>query len=187
MNQDQRADASVAGFIRREYQRLVAYARRRLGEAEGLDAEDIVQDVLTGLFDRADISAPVHNLAAYVYRALRNRVVDAWRGRRGTISIDASPVSGGSLADMLADGDAGIPERLELEEMWQRFLLEMGRLSPGEAEVIRATEWDGRSFRELSMEWGVPEGTLLARKSRAMKKLRQRVCAEENGSKGGRQ
>ena len=124
---------------------------------------------------------------AYVYRALRNRVVDAWRGRRGTLSIDASPVSGGSLADMLADGDAGIPERLELEEMWQRFLLEMGRLSPGEAEVIRATEWDGRSFRELSMEWGIPEGTLLARKSRAMQKLRQRVRAEENGSKGGRQ
>ena len=32
---------------------------------------------------------------------------------------------------------------------------------------------NGRTFRELSEEWGVPLGTLLARKSRAIAKVRE--------------
>jgi len=31
---------------------------------------------------------------------------------------------------------------------------------------------NGRTFRELSDEWGIPLGTLLARKSRAIAKVR---------------
>lgn len=184
MKGERSAKSGLAGFISREYGRLVSFVRRRLDEAEGLEAEDIVQDVIAGLFDRADISAPVHNLAAYVYRALRNRVVDAWRSRRGTLSLDYSPVSGGSLADILADDTAGAVERLEREEMWSRFTEEMARLSPAEAEVLRATEWEGRGFRELSMEWDVPVGTLLARKSRALKKIRERIRVPGTGSQG---
>jgi len=38
-----------------------------------------------------------------------------------------------------------------------------------------ATEFDGRSFRELSEEWQVPIGTLLARKSRALQKIRNKL------------
>lgn len=184
MKGERSAKSGLAGFINREYGRLVTFVRRRLDEAEGLEAEDIVQDVIVGLFDRADISAPVHNLAAYVYRALRNRVVDAWRKRRGTLSLDYSPVSGGSLAEILADDAAGAVEKLELEEMWSRFMKEMARLSPAEAEVLQATEWEGRGFRELSLEWGIPVGTLLARKSRALEKIRERVRVSDEGSQG---
>jgi len=178
--------AGLSGFIGREYSRLVEFVRRRLGEAGCYEPEDIVQDVLMGLFDRADISAPVHNLAAYVYRALRNRVVDAWRSRRPILSIDSSPVSGGSLAEVLADDAAGAVEKLELDEMWKRFQQEMARLSPAEVEILRATEWEGRNFKDLSGEWGVPVGTLLARKSRALKKLKERISVSEKGSPGGK-
>jgi DNA-directed RNA polymerase specialized sigma24 family protein len=38
--------------------------------------------------------------------------------------------------------------------------------------VLLATELEGASFRELAARWGVPIGTLLARKHRAVKSLR---------------
>jgi len=37
---------------------------------------------------------------------------------------------------------------------------------------VIATEFDGRSFRELSEAWEIPIGTLLARKSRALRKVK---------------
>jgi DNA-directed RNA polymerase specialized sigma24 family protein len=36
-----------------------------------------------------------------------------------------------------------------------------------------ATELKGKSFRDLSEEWGEPIGTLLSRKSRAVKTLKK--------------
>jgi DNA-directed RNA polymerase specialized sigma24 family protein len=39
---------------------------------------------------------------------------------------------------------------------------------------------EGRSFRQLSEEWGVPVGTLLARKSRALKKIKKMLDDWEN-------
>ena len=39
--------------------------------------------------------------------------------------------------------------------------------------VFIETELNGRSFRDLSDEWGIPMGTLLARKSRALLKIRE--------------
>ncbi|MDY0298115.1 MAG: sigma-70 family RNA polymerase sigma factor [Acidobacteriota bacterium] len=181
MEGERSVTAGLAEFLNREYNRLVAYVRRRLGDFAGMEPEDVVQEVLAGVFDRADISAPVHNLAAYVYQALRNRVVDAWRSRRDVMSIDASPRSGGSLAEVLADVSIDAVDQLELEEMGQWLLREIERLNPAEADLIRATEWEGRSFSELSREWGIPIGTLLARKSRALKKLRNRMRVSPGG------
>ena len=45
--------------------------------------------------------------------------------------------------------------------------------SPDHRAVLIATELKGKSFRELSEEWDEPMGTLLSRKSRAVKTLRK--------------
>ena len=45
-------------------------------------------------------------------------------------------------------------------------------LNDKEKTVIVATEFEGVSFGKLSQQLGVPIGTLLARKSRALKKIR---------------
>lgn len=184
MEQNGSNQNQAAGFIRREYGHLVDFVRSRLGEVESMEPEDIVQDVLAGLFDKADISAPIHNLAAYVYRSLRNRVVDAWRARRNQLSLD-SPAKGRSLADSLPAAGMSAAELMELNSRWRLLGEEMAGLGSADRAIITATELEGWTFRELSEEWDVPMGTLLARKSRALKKLKDRIAAREVSAKGG--
>ncbi len=46
------------------------------------------------LLDAPDPARHIEDLAAYVYRALRNRVIDVLRGRRSERSLDAPALEG---------------------------------------------------------------------------------------------
>jgi RNA polymerase sigma factor (sigma-70 family) len=184
----QRQRNSIIEFVRREYGRMVGYVRSRIDDMAERDGEDIVQDVVAGLFVRADVTVPIENLAAYVYRALRNRVVDAMRRRRPTVSLDAPLQPGGSdgagamtLGDVIP-GLYGDPERLHLEARRAEQLAQaVGKLSEDQRAVLVATEVQGKSFAELAAQWDVPIGTLLARKSRAMARVRTMLSEEDKG------
>ena len=72
----------LAEVFRTEYSRLIGFVRRRVDHMATQDAEDFVHDVAVHLFNQGDISAPVENLSAYVYRSLSNRIADYFRKRR---------------------------------------------------------------------------------------------------------
>ncbi len=160
-------------FFRREGRRLVSFVRGKIQDSAEIEAEDLVQDVFAALFERADPLAEVENLSAYVWRSLRNRVIDALRKRRTYVSLDQplGEEEGLVLADILAsDGPDALEELLEAEEL-SALSEGLETLDARERELIRQTEFEGRTFRELSEEWQVPIGTLLSRKSRAIRKL----------------
>ena len=185
----QAQEPGLAGFFETEHGRLVGYVRRWLVGLSEEDAEDIVQDVALNLFDRADVTAPIRNLSAYVYRALKNRVVDLLRRRRRpALSLD-QPAAGEespALADLVRD-EAGPPEeRLERKELADRLWGALETLPPEDRAIIIATELEGWTFQDLADEWDAPIGTLLARKSRAMKKVRRALEASGNNPKEGR-
>jgi RNA polymerase sigma factor (sigma-70 family) len=182
----QRQPSSIVEFVQCEYGRMVGYVRSRIDDAAEEDGEDIVQDVMAGLFTRADVTVPIENLAAYVYRALRNRVVDALRRRRPMVSLDGplqASGSGDEGAAALGDLIPGLyedPERLRIESRrMDRLAQAMGSLGDDQRAVLVATGIQGRSFAELAAEWGVPIGTLLARKSRAMAKVRAMLSTDD--------
>ena len=155
----------VADFFRTEYKKLVRYVRSRIDDAADRDAEDIVQEVMLNIFDKADISIPIENLTAYIYQALRNRIIDLFRKRREVYSLEKVVQDSGH--------DPGkIFENKELQDM---VFQAIDSLNADERDVLMATEFDDRSFIELSKEMGVPLGTLLARKSRALKKIRKKL------------
>jgi len=160
----------LADFLRQEREVLVGYVRRRIDDAADHEAEDIVQDVVVHLFDRADPSIPIQNLAAYIYRALRNRIVDYFRKRREILVLSEADVESGQNP----------ASEIEREEMLDDVFAAMEELSAGEKAVILATEMEGRTFKELAEEWGIPLGTLLARKSRALAKIRKQLTGQLN-------
>lgn len=161
---------AAAEFLRRERQALVGYVRLRLDEAAGPDAEDVVQDVIVGLFSRPDSTEAVRDVAAYIYQALRNRISDRFRRRRETVA----------LSDGLADPRAGPSDELEKGEALDDVFRAMDDLEPEEKAVILETEFEGKTFKELAEEWDVPLGTLLARKSRALAKLRKQLTGRSD-------
>jgi RNA polymerase sigma factor (sigma-70 family) len=141
--------------------RLVGFARRRLPDSSGQEAEDVLADVVLRLLERADILAEVENITAYLFTAMANRIADLFRKKREEPLTLSTPEP---LALEDAEEQLGMAQALSL-------------LSTAERAVWLAVEMEGFSFRELAEMWNEPIGTLLSRKSRATKNL-QRILAE---------
>ncbi len=167
--------ATIAEFMTSERSRLVRYVRRLIDDSAERDGEDIVQDVALNLFSRADVLMPIETLSSYVYQSLRNRVIDYLRRRKNVVSLDESIDDEGepSLAPQLSETLLDVEERATRFELRSKIYEAIESLPDEQKAVIIETEVNGRSFRDLSDEWGIPMGTLLARKSRALLKIRE--------------
>ena len=156
-----------------ERDRLVRYVRRLIGDAADRDGEDVVQDVLEGILRQLDVNRPIEDLEAYVYRALRNRVIDLFRLRKDMTSIDAAIDNDAelSLSSLLSDTSASAFDEMYSMEIRYRIVEAVEALRDDEKAVVIETELNERTFKELAEEWGVPLGTLLSRKSRALAKI----------------
>ena len=168
-------ESKIARLIAVEREKLVGYVRRFIDDTADRDGEDIVQDVVLNIFNRADITIPIENMTAYIYQALRNRIIDYLRKKKETVSLDEgwSKDKGLPLSHILPDPAANIIDDSLRLEIRQNLFKALSVLSDEQRAVLMATELEDRTFRELSEEWGIPLGTLLARKSRALKKIRE--------------
>ena len=179
---EEKRNGRIAEFFKTERQRLVEYVRRLIDDAADRDGEDIVQDVMVNLFNMADVTVPLENLTAYVYRSLRNRVIDIFKKRRiDTVSLEGTGFDAPSLEEILFDGRFDTALNAERNELTEELYRAIDALNEEERAVIVLTEFEGRSFKELSTEWEVPVGTLLSRKSRAMNKIRERLVHFKKG------
>jgi RNA polymerase sigma factor (sigma-70 family) len=101
--------------------------------------------------------------------------VDYLRKRRTDIvSLDAAVSDGKelTLAGIIRDARSDTVQKLNETEIRQRLFECIESLSAVQKAIFIETEFNGRSFKELSRDWDVPLGTLLARKSRALKRIR---------------
>jgi RNA polymerase sigma factor (sigma-70 family) len=153
----------IAGFVATEWSRLVGFVRAWIADSADRDAEDVVQDVVENLFEKADVTAPIADLSAYLYRSLRNRIVDLYR----------RPKRSAELPEDLSDLRFEASETMDREEAREALFDAIEELPDLQREVLVATELEGRSFKELAAEWQTPIGTLLARKHRAILALRE--------------
>jgi RNA polymerase sigma factor (sigma-70 family) len=172
----------IAEFFKTERVKLVRYVRRMIDDAADQDGEDIVQDVMLNLFNMADVTLPVENLAAYIYRALRNRVVDMLKKRRlEEVSLDADR-GGLLLKEVLYDNRYDTASESERNYLKDELYRTIDTLNVEDKAIIILTEFEGRTYKEISNEWDVPIGTLLSRKSRAMDKIKDKLIhLEQSG------
>ncbi|MFH1513307.1 MAG: sigma-70 family RNA polymerase sigma factor [Bacillota bacterium] len=172
MKKDERS--RLFEFFACEGDRLKRYVHARVHRISDMDAEDIVREVMLSLVGRADSGGPVENVAAYAYRSVRNRIADYQREQSRTVSLDGfgEEDSAFSLKEILADDTQDIPAGVERKELLRALTAAIDRLDGKQRAVLIATELHGKSFRELSKAWHEPVGTLLSRKSRAVKTLR---------------
>jgi len=177
--------SALGEFFQSNYTRLVNYVRSMIDDSTGRSSEDIVQDVMLSILDKPDIVAPITNLSAYVFRAVKNRIIDHYRSpEQKTVSLDRENEDGFSLFDVLPDY-SNQPENTyhtrSLRTLIFRLIKELPAL---QMQVIVETEFNEKTFRELSDLWSVPVGTLLARKHRGMKTLRRRLAEMQEVNNG---
>lgn len=168
-------------FFTRDGEKLVRFVKSQARRISEMDAEDIVADVMISLVSKLETNGPVENIAAYTYRSIRNRIVDYERSQQRLTSLDGMADEDGELPllSMLAAPGEEPFAREEREEQTKRLMEAIDRLEPRQRAVLIATELKGKSFRELSEEWDEPMGTLLSRKSRAVKTLRKLLEEKE--------
>ncbi len=142
------------------YPALLKKARYLLHEEA--DAEDVVQDVVLSLLDAPNLLQGVERLGAWLQTVVHRRCVDFIRGkvRRRTHLEQQRQQQSEALPDQ---GD-----NLESEALAEA--LESAILSLNEdlrfAFVEQAIK--EKTFAEISAESGIPTGTLMARKQRAV-------------------
>lgn len=135
------------------------------------DAEDIVQETLTGAYISFPRFEGRASLKTWLTRILMKQVARHrryWRLRRAT-SIDAMRDETGDAFE--AGVGAVTPEstgaRLDLQTM-------LAALSPEHRQVLVLREVEGFSYTEIAEAMGVPMGTVESRLYRARHELRRR-------------
>ncbi len=162
----------IIDIIEKERTRFMGYIRRRASDISRMDAEDILADVMLGIFNRADISIHVENIMAYIYRSIANKITDLRQNHKDAISLDyVNPESKAPLIEQIAEPSAEIDQILRQKDIKERLYAAVQELEPRQRAIWIATEIEGYSFKELSLVWNKPIGTLLSRKSRAVKAL----------------
>lgn len=163
----------LSKFFEKEYNKLVLYVRNLVYNRLTMDAEDIVQEVAMNMFSRASYSESPENVAGYVYRSLRNKIIDIQRKKElPKYNIDSkTETEDGYIIKEIPEQEKESPNILLDEKMQYKMMKTLEKLNPDEQMVIIATEFEGYSFKELSSETGISVGTLLARKHRGLAKL----------------
>ncbi len=160
-------DRSIAETVARERGRLRNFIRARV--ADPGDAEDILQDVFYELVEAVRAMMPLGEVTGWLFRVARNRIIDLFRKKKP----DPLPEIG--FDDLLPSPDGG-PEALYARSvLLDEMDAALDELPPEQREVFVAHELQGRSFKELAAESGVPINTLLTRKHYAVLHLRRRL------------
>ena len=171
----------ITEFLKNEYARMVFYVRSIIAEAADRDSEDIVQDVMIRIFEKADISHPIEDIAAYVYRSLKNSVIDILRKRNYMQSTSIYESMGSvSLFDILHDARFEPEKIFEKKEITKRLYEAIDMLPDELKSILVLNEIEGKTFREISEETGIPSGTLIARKARALERVRNTLLDYKN-------
>ena len=174
-------DRQIQEAVQEQRARLLAFIRRRVPDEA--DAEDILQDVFGELVESYRLLKPVEKVAAWLFRVARNRITDLYRRKRPT-SLEAETMrytdnEEGSLllADVLPAPDDAPENRLLRETIMEALAEALEELPKNQSDVFVWHELEGKSFKELVEETGVPLKTLISRKHYAVQHLRQRLQA----------
>jgi RNA polymerase sigma factor (sigma-70 family) len=168
----------LSDVITREQSRLRQFIRARV--RSDTDAEDIFQEVFYELVDAYRFAKPLEQVGAWLFRVARNRITDLFRSRRWmavepsgarAASQDESP----DWEELLPSPDAGPDALFTRSVLLEELEAALDELPEEQRQVFVAHELDGRSFKDLSEETGVPLNTLLSRKRYAVLHLRRRL------------
>jgi RNA polymerase sigma-70 factor (ECF subfamily) len=152
---------AVAAIYRDHGAALRRFARGAVGNDD--QAEDIVQEAIIRVWRQAPETTA--GLRAYLYRTVRNLIVDQHRQRARRPRTVPSPG---------ADGFDAAVDAERIDELLDRVVMEeaLMRLTREHREALVAVHYRRLSVTEAAAALGVPAGTVKSRCFYALKALR---------------
>jgi RNA polymerase sigma factor (sigma-70 family) len=163
-------DRRITETVTRERSRLRNFIRSRVPDAQ--DADDILQEVFSELVEAVRLMVPLEEESGWLFRVARNRIIDLFRKKKPEPLSDSEWLS---IEELLPSADGGPEAAYARGVMLDELDAALDELPPEQREVFVAHELQGRSFKELAKESGVPLNTLLTRKHTAVLHLRKRL------------
>ena len=176
----QQQNEIIEQAVKNERKKLLKFIKTRVGNEE--DASDILQDVFYQLASNHGMVETIENMASWLYRVTRNKIID-WYRKRKTESIDTMTAFDdededgyfsnlAALSSANSDNPDEVYERqLVLDTMYEA----LNELPEEQREVFVLHELENKSFNEIAEQTGVSVNTLLSRKRYAVLYLREKL------------
>lgn len=147
--------------FKNHYRPLCLYALQYTEQTD--DAEDVVQQVFTEVWEKNQKGVVIENLKAYLYRAVRNRSLSA---------AAQTPVS--VAADTLPEvEDTSEEEAVQAAERHARMWDAIDRLPTERRKIFLLNKRDGLKYKEIAEELRISVKTVENQMGKALKALRE--------------
>ena len=172
-------DEFITDAVSQHSNRLLGFIRNRVNDAT--EAEDILQDVFTELTSVTRMQQPVEQVAAWLFRVARNKIIDRYR-KKSTVQLDDQPAvkrdddeEAYFLSELLPAAGRDAVERMDNALLMSAIEEALDELPPEQRNVFMMHELENKSFQEIAAITGAPVNTLLSRKRYAVLHLRRRL------------
>jgi len=172
MSQESENNKKLHEFFGKEYQSLKAYVNSRIKNSVNRDAEDIIQEVALKLFSGADRYSPINNVAGFVYFSIKNKIIDIMRKNKTMIRDENQ-----SEAKLIEFTEIlyGTSDNSYSEQLKDELKKTIMSLKPDYRDIIIAIDFEGYTYKDIAYETGIPEGTLMSRRHRAIALLHKKL------------
>lgn len=153
-----------------EFERIVAerqdwlfrFAYMRIGNRE--DAEDVVQEVLLGVFRRLREKTKVDSVEQYLIRSISNACTDYFRRKpMKIVSLDNAEHISVNESDR------------QIHEEYMRINKLLDSLPDEQAEIVRLKCYDELTFKQIAELLSIPEPTAKSRYRYAIMHIQQMI------------
>lgn len=179
MSPQQGKEIKISNWFAAYGNRVLRFIKSKINDLE--EAEDISQEVWYQLSKQNEID-DIQQIGSWLFTVANHRIINFYKKKK-TISFSniKSNIQETEGEDEVADDlsfnqwvEESLPsEIIESEEFWDLLQKILLKLPVEQREVFIENELNDISFREMSEKTGLSINTLLARKSYAVKKLRQ--------------
>jgi RNA polymerase sigma-70 factor (ECF subfamily) len=160
-------EAAFEVIYKRYYPLLYVHACKLLKSPD--EAEDIVQEIFSGLWQKAARLEITVSLSAYLYAATRNRILN-WIERRKVRTEYLL-----SIQEFSRDGTYITDEQMRERELAALIEKEIAALPGKMREVFQLSRYENLSHREIAEKLNISDKTVKKQVSNALKILRDRL------------
>ena len=146
--------------------RLLHFIQKRVADAG--TAEDILQDVFLKIHQQIESLKDVKKLESWVYQITRHAIIDSYRSKKLTITLEEPEVL--QLPEELPDDDI-------VSELFPSIRAMVNSLSPQDRQALILTEYQGLTQKELSKRLNISFSGAKSRVQRARQRLKQLLLA----------
>ena len=136
-------EKAYAAFLSRVAALVRGFARRRI--EHGVEPEDVVQETLLAIHTKRHTWRSDAPVRPWVFAIAKYKIIDAFRRRGRRIEVDIA-----DFAETLAEPERDSASPHEVERA-------LGRLPPGQRQVVSSISVEGRSIAETARALGMNE------------------------------